>query len=121
MADRESRIQSALRAYESSSWSRATEEGHHGAGLCKRASLVCLDYSTAKASRIAELWHLGLPKEGSGFASSDEHYVVVIGEEAIDATARQFAQTGEPITRRSLKEVAGTPSRAKSYRSSSRR
>jgi hypothetical protein len=69
----------------------------------------------------AELWHLGLPKEGSGFASSDEHYVVVIGEEAIDATARQFAQTGEPITRRSLKEVAGTPSRAKSYRSSSRR
>jgi hypothetical protein len=48
----------------------------------------------------------GLPKEGSGFASGDEHYVVVIGEEAIDGTARQFDQTGEPITRRSLKEVA---------------
>jgi hypothetical protein len=35
----------------------------------------------------AELWHLGMPKEGSGFAPGDEHYVVVIGEEAIDATA----------------------------------
>jgi hypothetical protein len=106
MTDRESRIQSALRAYESSSWSRATEDGDHAAGLCKRASLVLLELLHREGIEDAKLWHLGLPKEGSGFASSDEHYVVVIGEEAIDATARQFDQTGEPITRRSLKEVA---------------
>jgi hypothetical protein len=45
-------------------------------------------------------------KRGSGFAPSDEHYVVFIGSEAIDATARQFDQAGDPITRRSLKEVS---------------
>jgi hypothetical protein len=40
VTDRKSRILSALRAYENSSWGRATENSDQAAGLCKRASLV---------------------------------------------------------------------------------
>jgi hypothetical protein len=75
------------------------------AGLCKRASLVLLELLNREGIEDAELWHLGMPKEGSGFAPSDEHYVVVVGAEAIDVTARQFDETSDPITRRSLDEV----------------
>ena len=69
------------------------------------ASLVLL-LLHREGIKDAELWHLGMPKEGSGLAPSDEHYVVVIGAEAIDATARQFDQTSDPIIRRLLKEVS---------------
>lgn len=105
VTDRERHIQSALRAYENSSWGRAVADRDQATGLCKRASLVLLELLNREGIEDAELWHLGMPKEGSGFAPSDEHYVVVIGAEAIDATARQFDKTSDPITRRSLKEV----------------
>jgi hypothetical protein len=108
VTDRKSRILSALRAHENSSWGRATEDSDQAAGLCKRASLVLLELLRREGVEDAELWHLGMPKEGSGFAPGDEHYFVVIGEEAIDATARQFDRTGDPITRRSLREVAAS-------------
>lgn len=71
---------------------------------------MLLELLNRESIEDAELWHLGLasgmPKEGSSFAPSDEHYVVVIGAEAIDATARQFDRAGDPITRRSVKEVS---------------
>jgi len=103
--DRERRIQAALRAYENSPWGSSRGNHDQAAGLCKRASLVLLELLNREGIEDAELWHLGMPKEGGGFAPSDEHYVVVIGAEAIDATARQFDETSDPITRRSLKEV----------------
>lgn len=105
MSDPESCIQRALQAYENSSWGRATTDGGQAAGLCKRASLVLLEHLNRAGVEDAELWHLGMPKDDSGFAASDEHYVVVIGEEAIDPTARQFDKAGAPVTRRLLEEV----------------
>jgi hypothetical protein len=75
------------------------------AGLCKRASLVLLELLNREGIEDAKLWHLGMPRDGSGFAPSDEHYVVVVGTEAIDATARQFDETSDPITRRPLSDV----------------
>ena len=103
--NREGRIQAALRAYKHSPWGRAVAHRDQAAGLCKRASLVLLELFNREGIEEAELWHLGMPKERSGFAPSDEHYVVVIGAEAIDATARQFDETSDTVTRRSLKEV----------------
>jgi hypothetical protein len=105
MTSREQSIQSALEAYAKSSWGRTVQDGDQAAGLCKRASLVLLELLHRAGIADAELWHLGMPKEGSGFAPSDEHYVVVIGGEAIDGTARQFDETSDPITRRPLKDV----------------
>jgi hypothetical protein len=87
--DRDGRIRAALRAYENSAWGRAVADRDQAAGLCKRASLVLLELLNREGIDDAELWHLGMPKEGSGFAPGDEHYVVVIGAEAIDATARR--------------------------------
>jgi hypothetical protein len=104
--DRESRIQSALRAYESSHGVEPPKTVIMRQACASGRRSSCLNYSTAKASRTRNYGISACRRKGSGFASSDEHYVVVIGEEAIDATARQFDQTGEPITRRSLKEVA---------------
>jgi hypothetical protein len=109
--DREGCIQAALRAYENSPWGRAVAKRDQAAGLCKRASLVLLELLNREGIEDAELWHLGMPKEGSGFAPCDEHYVVVIGAEAVDATARQFDETSDPITRRSLKDVEGAVAR----------
>jgi hypothetical protein len=94
--DRERRIQAALRAYENGPWGRAVANRDQAAGLCKRASLVLLELLNREGIEDAELWHLGMPKDGSGLAPSDEHYVVVIGAEAIDATARQFDETRTP-------------------------
>jgi hypothetical protein len=87
-----------------------------GRGLCKRASLVLLELLHREGVEDAELWHLGMQKEGSSFASSDEHYVIVNGAETIHATVRQFDQARAPITRRSLKEVSRAPSSATSKR-----
>jgi hypothetical protein len=105
VTNREQHIQSALRAYKNSSWGRAVADSDQAAGLCKRASLVLLELLNREGIEDAALWHLGMPKEGRGFARSDEHYVVVIGAEAIDVTARQFDATCDPVTRRSLAEV----------------
>ena len=46
-----------------------------------------------------------MPKEESDFAPSDEHYVVVVDDEAIDPTARQFVKDGDAITREALTVV----------------
>ena len=100
------RLATHLRSFERRDLQENTEAGDQAAGLCKRASLVLPELLYREGIEDAELWHLGMAQEGSGFASSDEHYVVVIGAEAIDATARQFDQASDPITRRSLKEVS---------------
>jgi hypothetical protein len=105
VTDREARIQSALQAYPNSSWGQAVTDPDQAAGLCKRASLVLLELLNRKGIEDAEIWHLGVPESGSSFAPTDEHYVVVIGTEAIDATARQFDRTSEAITRSSLEDV----------------
>jgi hypothetical protein len=105
VTDRERRIRAALQAFENSSWGRAVVDPDQARGLCKRASLVLLELLNREGIKDAKLWHLGMPKEGGGFSPSDEHYVVVIGAEAIDATARQFDKTSNPITRRSVEDV----------------
>jgi hypothetical protein len=105
MSEREKRIQSALSVYENSPWGRAIADPEQARGLCKRASLVLLELLRRQGIEDAELWHLGAPKEGSGFAPGDEHYVVVIGADAIDATARQFNASSDAITRRPLNEI----------------
>ena len=105
MIDREERIQTALGTYENSAWGRAVADPVQATGLCKRASLVLLEMLNRAGIKDAELWHLGMPKEGSGFAPTDEHYVVVIGAEAIDATAKQFDETNDAVTRCALKAI----------------
>ena len=73
--------------------------------LCKRASLVLLEHLHRAGVEEATLWHLGMPKEDSDFAPSDEHYVVVVDDEAIDPTARQFDKDGHAVTRQTLEVV----------------
>jgi hypothetical protein len=102
---REHQVRTALRAYRRSSWGQATEDADQAAGLCKRASLVLLELLHREGVDEAQLWHLGYPTEDGGFGSTDEHYVVVIDNEAIDPSARQFDQDDEPVTRRRLAEV----------------
>jgi hypothetical protein len=53
------------------------------------------------------LWFLGAPKQGSGFrvVPSDEHYVVVIGDQVFDPTARRFDQDSDPIKRSALEDI----------------
>jgi hypothetical protein len=106
MTDREHRIRGAIAAYERSAWGRATCDSDLAAGLCKRASLVLLEQFHRAGVAAATLWHLGMPRDDSGFAPSDEHYVVVVDDEVIDPTARQFDKDGDAITRRSLEVVA---------------
>jgi hypothetical protein len=103
---KEARIRTALAAYTRSPWGRATRQQTHAKGLCKRASLVALELLHREGVDAARLWHLGAPKDGSPFAPSDEHYVVVVGDEAIDVTHRQFDPSCEAITRRPLREVS---------------
>jgi hypothetical protein len=105
LADREQRIQAALRAYEGTGWGRAVQDTAHAKGLCKRASLVLLELLHRHCISDARLVFLGKAKLESEFAPTDEHYVVRIDNEGIDATARQFDPTGDAVTRRPMAEV----------------
>lgn len=83
----------------------ATETPAEASGLCKRASLVLLAMLARRGFKGAVLFSLSEGAPGSSCGRYDTHFVVVIGDEYIDVTARQFHASGEAIDRGAFEDL----------------
>jgi hypothetical protein len=99
-------IEGEVSKFRNGPWGLATASQEGARGLCKRATLAFLaQLEPAGLADGVRLWRLdGALVDGSGAGT---HWVLAIGDEMIDVTARQFDPGREQIERGSLKaEIA---------------
>ena len=85
--------------YLESAWGRTTETPAEAAGLCKRASLVLLEMLQRRGVTGALLFNLSEGTPESPYGQQGMHFIVVVGAEYIDPTARQFRASGKAVDR----------------------
>jgi hypothetical protein len=95
----------ALREFLAGTWGAVTRDQAAAAGMCRRATLAFLAELDARDLRDGvTLWHLSEPRSGGGRGAHGTHWVLGLGDELLDLTARQFDPQAPPVRRGPLQE-----------------
>jgi hypothetical protein len=97
----ERKIVKATVEYRQGPWGRVTKSREGAAGLCsRRASLVLMALLERNGVEGAKLVCLSAPREYSRLSPDLVHFLVLLGKESFDVTARRFESHAPQVSRR---------------------